>query len=141
MSERLLTDAEIARLEREDVGYPWSGRKLLKLLDRIDELEEKGLAMGHRTRAQEARERDAEALKEQTKKAEVTEDFTLIRVAFIEVDGGQHVINAEYLKAYKTPRSLPIESIPMGELVGRRINSAGFEDGKLVLGLTTKLPR
>ena len=67
---------------------------------------------------------------------EVTEDFTLLSVALVTVDNYQYPTNAQHLGMHKAGRA--VESIPWGELLGRRITSVCMQDDHLILGLSTK---
>lgn len=79
--------------------------------------------------------------KPNTREKEVTQNFTLLEVAFVDVDGRQYAINAAHLETYISPalqRRAIIESIPWGEMINRSINSVCLDNGKIVLGLSTK---
>lgn len=72
---------------------------------------------------------------------EVTKDFTLLSVSVIEVQEDstrrqQHIVVAEFADEYLS--SMRVESIPVMELIGRRITSLAFHEGRLVIGLSTK---
>lgn len=74
-----------------------------------------------------------------TDEEKVTHDFTLLTVTVLEGKSGrQRVVNAEHIQSYVHERVLAVEEIPAMELIGRRITSVSYVDGRLVLGLSTK---
>ena len=64
----------------------------------------------------------------------IIDDFALMHVVFISVDGKQHIVNPRH---HKDPMTT-VESIPWNEILGRTITSVSMDEGKIVLGLSTK---
>lgn len=75
---------------------------------------------------------------------EETQDFTVITLAIVQLqDGRQYPVNAAHLSQYiwngeLQPRGIPVERLPSFELIGRRITSLSWQDGHVVIGLSTK---
>lgn len=66
----------------------------------------------------------------------IDRDFTLMTISIREdTDGKQHAVVHDQTKTENPNR---IESIPWSELIGRRITMVCMDDGRLVLGLSTK---
>lgn len=70
------------------------------------------------------------------KEIEVRKEFTMIEISIrLDSDGKQHPI-IHRRTATENPHT--IESLPWGELLGRTITSVCMDDGRLVIGLSTK---